>query len=295
MAAGRLILPLSEPMLDSTGAVTPGATLTVYLTGTTTPATIYADVTLSSPILNPQTSDAAGRFYEQSTTIFADAANQYDCVLSLPDGELFTYDGLSLVSVAPNLASFAPINSPVFTGAPQAPTPATNDNSAKLATTAFVTSKLGSFAPLDSPDFTGTPTAPTGTSGDASTQVATDAFVANAITNYSASVLGQLARAYVLFVGSTSNGPQSILKAFNVASVTRTAQGSYDVLFSTPLTDANYIPQLTGQASTTPGGSVFNFNVQNGTSLATTGFTISVTNQTGSTFDPHLGFVTVFG
>jgi len=37
-----------------------------------------------------------------------------------------------------NLAAFAPINSPAFTNAPTAPTPAQFDNSGKLATTGFV-------------------------------------------------------------------------------------------------------------------------------------------------------------
>src|SRR5215471_10399306 len=43
--------------------------------------------------------------------------------------------------------------SPVFTGAPQAPTPASADNDTSIATTAFV--KAQGYAPLDSPALTG--------------------------------------------------------------------------------------------------------------------------------------------
>jgi hypothetical protein len=90
-------------------------------------------------------------------------------------------------------ASYAPINSPIFTGDPQAPTPTAGDNDTSIATTAFV--KAQSYAtityvdsadalkaPLASPAFTGNPTAPTPTAGDNDTSIATTAFVQNAIS-----------------------------------------------------------------------------------------------------------------
>lgn len=55
-------------------------------------------------------------------------------------------------------ALLAPKASPVFTGNPTAPTPATSDNDTSLATTAFV--KAQGYAPLASPAFTGVPTVP---------------------------------------------------------------------------------------------------------------------------------------
>jgi hypothetical protein len=82
--------------------------------------------------------------------------------------------------------------SPTFTGTPTAPTPASSDNSTKLATTAFVqaaTSGIALQASVDakadknSPIFTGTPSLPTGTTGvtqtssDNSTKLATTAYV----------------------------------------------------------------------------------------------------------------------
>lgn len=97
----------------------------------------------------------------------------------------------------------APINSPVFTGNPQGPTPLTADNSISLATTAFVKAQsyvtaltapvtsvagktgavtlvvgdVSGAAPLASPTFTGIPAGPTAAPGTNTTQLATTAFV----------------------------------------------------------------------------------------------------------------------
>jgi hypothetical protein len=103
----------------------------------------------------------------------------------------------------------APIASPVFTGVPEAPTPAPADNSDRIATTAFVqtfvaptspvTSVFGRIgaiaavagdydvtevtgaAPLANPTFTGDPKAPTPAAGDNDTSIATTAFVQAAL------------------------------------------------------------------------------------------------------------------
>ena len=98
-------------------------------------------------------------------------------------------------ALAADLANKANIASPAFTGVPTAPTPASTDNSTKLATTAFVqaaTAGIALQAAVDakadknSPTFTGTPSLPTGTvavtqsSTDNSTKIATTAFVQQA-------------------------------------------------------------------------------------------------------------------
>lgn len=57
------------------------------------------------------------------------------------------------------------------------PTPSSEDNSTKAATTAFVKTLLAAYAKLASPAFSGAPTAPTPSSGDNSTKIATTAFV----------------------------------------------------------------------------------------------------------------------
>jgi cytoskeletal protein CcmA (bactofilin family) len=93
------------------------------------------------------------------------------------------------------IAPLAPLASPVFTGAPVAPTQASSDNSTRLATTAFVRSFA---APLVSPAFSGVPTAPSAGVGNASAQIATTGFVANGFLPIQGGVLSG---------GLTVNGP----------------------------------------------------------------------------------------
>ena len=84
-----------------------------------------------------------------------------------------------------DFSKFAPKDSPAFTGTPTAPTPASSDDSTKIATTAFIKAVLGGYAPLSSPVLTGTPTAPTASTGNSSTQIATTAFVQASINQAS--------------------------------------------------------------------------------------------------------------
>lgn len=164
MAGGRLVLPATDPVFNSSGLLNVGATLIVYDTGTTTPASIFADVALTEPIANPQTSDSAGRFYDQGTQICADITQAYDIVLTLTDGEVFTYTAVYALGAAPSITGYAPIDSPHFTGVPTAPTPAANDSSSKIATTAFVTTAIAaaSVVPPGQVGFFGMTTLPTG-------------------------------------------------------------------------------------------------------------------------------------
>src|SRR5215472_8017737 len=142
MSGGRFVLSSIDPVVDVNGDPVVGATLTFYNTGTTTLANIFADAGLSTPIANPQSgvhgSNANGRFYSQTTTFWADVTQAYDVVLTYPSGQgPYTYSSVYVIGAAPSIVGYAPINSPVFTGTPQAPTPASNDSSAKIATTAF--------------------------------------------------------------------------------------------------------------------------------------------------------------
>ncbi|MDO9571172.1 MAG: phage tail protein [Hydrogenophaga sp.] len=101
----------------------------------------------------------------------------------------------------------APLASPVFTGAPTAPTAAPGTNTTQLSTTAFVLTAVAAAvatlvtsvagrtgavvltvadvagaAPLASPAFSGAPTAPTAAPGSSNTQLATTSFVQAAAT-----------------------------------------------------------------------------------------------------------------
>jgi hypothetical protein len=82
--------------------------------------------------------------------------------------------------------TWAPINSPGFTGQPTAPTAPAGNNSTRLSTTAFVAAAItaASWAPINSPGFTGTPTAPTPETSTNNTQLSTTAFVRAAISQY---------------------------------------------------------------------------------------------------------------
>ena len=94
-------------------------------------------------------------------------------------------------SVQIQLGYKANLSSPAFTGNPTAPTQDNNNNSTRIATTAFVknvmpttTSALtndSGFITASSPALTGTPTAPTASTGTDSTQIATTAFVQAAV------------------------------------------------------------------------------------------------------------------
>jgi hypothetical protein len=151
----------------------------------------------------PPAGDASNRI---ATTLFCDGI--------LDDAKLYTDQELLGLPTAAEMALFAPIDSPQFTGIPTAPTAAQTVNSGQLATTAFVhaavtasTTGVASFntrtgavllttadvtgaggATLASPAFTGNPTAPTQTSGDSSTRLATTAFVAAAVGGVAAGV-----------------------------------------------------------------------------------------------------------
>lgn len=75
------------------------------------------------------------------------------------------------------LTGYATKTSAVLTGEPTAATPPTNANDTRLATTEFVHKLLTEYAPLDSPALIGTVTAPTLEAAADNDQVATTAFV----------------------------------------------------------------------------------------------------------------------
>jgi hypothetical protein len=91
----------------------------------------------------------------------------------------------------------APLDSPTFIGSPSAPTQANSDNTTRLATTAYVTTKTNFLAPVNSPAFTGTPTAPTATTGNNSTQIATTAFVMANSSTTAATTYGAIGSSYL--------------------------------------------------------------------------------------------------
>lgn len=168
------------------------------------------------------------------------------------------------------LATKAPINNPVFTGDPQAPTPLPGDSDNSIATTAFVTNAikaigtgvssfngrtgdvilttndiiLASGAPIASPAFTGVPTAPTAVPGTNTTQIATTAFVGTTLGGYlpitGGTITGNL----------TVNGTTTLVGA-STAPTVATANNSTNIATTAFVKAQNY---LTGNQTITISG-----------------------------------------
>ncbi len=106
----------------------------------------------------------------------------------------------------------APLESPALTGSPTAPTQAADDDSTKLATTAFVKDVVADYAPLESPALTGFPTAPTQPASDNSTKIATTKFVKDQEYFNKVNILGTVSQSSgfptgaVIERGSNANG-----------------------------------------------------------------------------------------
>jgi len=95
---------------------------------------------------------------------------------------------------ATDLTSYAPISSPVFTGAPTAPTQLTSDNSTKIATTAWVKSQgygSGSGAGTITGVTAGTGLTGGGSTGAVSLSLSTTGVVAGSYTNANVTVNDQ--------------------------------------------------------------------------------------------------------
>lgn len=78
----QLLAPSFVTALDANGTPISGATLTFYVTGTTTPASVYSSAALSTPLANPLTADSAGRF----AAVYLDPAVTYRAILKDASG-----------------------------------------------------------------------------------------------------------------------------------------------------------------------------------------------------------------
>ena len=97
------------PALNDSGVTISGATLTFYLTGTTTPKAVYSSPSLAVSLGSVITADSAGRFQD----IWLDTATAYKVVLK--DGSGNTIKTVDPVNVADGAAS-ASIVEQTFTG-----------------------------------------------------------------------------------------------------------------------------------------------------------------------------------
>ena len=195
-----------ESVFGRTGIVT-------AQTGDYTVSQVTGAAPLSSPALTGTPTTTTPALGDDSTTIpTTHWVKQQGFITSAPVSSVFSRTGAITAQsgdyTVSQITGAAPLASPTFTGTPAAPTPATADNSTKIATTAFVkaqgyvtsttspvtsvftrtgavTAQTGDYtvsqitgaAPLASPTFTGTPAAPTAAADTNTTQVATTAFV----------------------------------------------------------------------------------------------------------------------
>jgi hypothetical protein len=144
----------------------------------------------------PAIKDYSAYDFQIATTQFVqDVVNSRLQLLLLCQPFVFTFNGRSgnvvlteddLTSLEPG--GLAPLDSPVFTGIPTAPTAPLDTATDQLATCNYVANAItefsasGTFAPINSPNFTGVPTAPTASVGSSTGQLATTAFVQAAVT-----------------------------------------------------------------------------------------------------------------
>lgn len=201
-----------SPSVVALGALTPAADRIPYYTGASTAA--LATFTAAGRALLDDVDAAA-----QRVTLGLGNVPNLDCtnannitsgtVADARIASTITRDNVVNTATTTALALKAPLSSPTFTGTPSLTnTPIVNDNTTKLASTAFVMGQAGTGSPVmngtatvgtsflysredhrhpsdtskanvTSPAFTGAPTAPTAAVSTNTTQLATTAFVIN--------------------------------------------------------------------------------------------------------------------
>ena len=110
-----------------------------------------------------------------------------------------------------------------------------------------------------------------------STDVNTGTDNTKAVTSAAINGSSGHAKAWVKFAGSTTNGAQTILKAFNVSAVTRTSGGHYTVTMSN-LSDANFA--WSGSAKPSSGNDIITVSEAESTTPTSTTLYISVASGT---------------
>jgi hypothetical protein len=183
----------------------------------------------------------------------------------------------SITAINTNLALKAPLASPAFTGTPTAPTPATNDNSTKVATTEYVQANLGT---VSAGTLTGTTLASTIT-GSSLTSVGTitsGVWSATEITINKGGTGATTAAGALTNLGAEASANKSA--ATNLGGV-----NTSDVLFPTQKAVKAYVDAQTAAAGVAD-GSITNVKLTNSTTiLGSTTMTLggTVSSVTGLT------------
>src|SRR5258705_5951778 len=111
------------------------------------------DATTAQTTINTNTSNIASAI-ENTLSRDGTTPNQMQASLDMNSNRVLNLPAPSsqqepvrLMDFITPVGPFAPLNSPTFVGVPTAPTPAVNDNSIKLATTAYVIGQAGTVIP----------------------------------------------------------------------------------------------------------------------------------------------------
>lgn len=302
---------LPDPLFDvydSNGDPISGATAYFYLTGTTTPAVVYSDNGLTTPVTQPVTADSAGRF----PTLYEDPTVTYR--LKLYDG------GGSLIR------DIDPLNPTQTTG-----TAAIADGSvstAKLATGAVTTVKItdGNVSNAKLADMaqatikgraagagTGVPVDLTATqatailnnvvgdSGSGGTKglVPAPASGDAAANKYlksdgtwaapvAPSVPQCIGAAYVTISGTTP----TLVSGFNLTCTYGSATGKWNIAFTSAPADANYYPVVLPQK--VAANDALSSCISQGTTPTTAGFQLGFADNTAAAQNPVQFRVLVF-
>lgn len=203
-------LPLAGGSMAGKITLTPAADITASLNFGT------SNITPSTPVNGDMWGTTSGLYFKIANVTYKIAhldSPTFTGIVSAPGytgaaDQVITLSHLDEAEIVLNnsIALKSNLNSPTFTGSPLAPTPASSDNSTKIATTSFVqtavTNKANDLTSayqlytnsavttfsnsnnialalksnLNSPEFTGVPRAPTAAVTDNSTQIATTAF-----------------------------------------------------------------------------------------------------------------------
>lgn len=271
------------------GAPAVGYKLYTYLTGTTTPAATYQDAGGVSSNTNPIILDARGE-----AVIFLAAATTYRFVLKTSaDVTVWTQDSISSAYNIPAASiTTAMIQDEAITSAKlkqtgvvipngsTATTPSTGDNSAKIATTAFVNTAV--------PAASETAAGKVELATQAEVNTGTD--TTRVITPATAKAASWAADAWVSFAGATG----TIYGSYNVTSITRNSTGDYTINFTSALPTTNYA--AVGMVRAT-GSNTQVVQAKNGGTYSTTALQVVVYENTATPAlqDPDRVNIVIFG
>lgn len=229
----------------------------------------YTQARFDAALAGKSTSDLS----EGSNLYYTDARARAAISANAP----LSYDNVAGLLTL-DLSPYALLNSPAFTGTPTAPTPATNDNSTAIATTAFVNAQ--GF-------LTSTGSIPTGEQDNASTVTSASTTFVTALT--STVTLTQTAQIHV-----TATATLTTTTAASVARVRTTINGVasrvIDISLSALATNYNpHVVQLS--ALLTPGTYTITFDISRLSGTGTVnyiegtlvGFGLQGTNSNGIT------------